>query len=345
MRREYPRCVINLNHLEDNVRAAIRRCNHVGIDVTGVIKGANGAPEVAKAYVEGGIGSLATSRLEQIETLIAAGIKVPLTLVRIPMMSEVDDVVRLTDTSLNTEPTVLRALNEAAAKQEKIHNVILMHDVGDLREGFWDVKEAVDTALLIEKELKNLYLQGVGTNVGCYGSVEPTVETLEKLVVVAKEIEAAIGRKLDIVSGGASSSLMRVWDEDMPEGINHLRLGGEMMLAYTNQMVYGYDMSEFHRDTFRLDAEIEEIKMKPSEGGTMRKYAVLNVGTSDYCNVTSIMPQDESIHLVASYDDCTVFDVQDSPIHYNVGDIVSFDLRYGAMCYLTRGGDVKIEFI
>ena len=85
--------------------------------------------------------------------------------------------------------------------------------------------------------------------------------------------------------------------------------------------------------------------MKPAEDGSMRKYAVLNVGSSDYCNVTSIIPQDKNIHLVASYDDCTVYDVQDSQITYKVGNIVSFDLRYGAMCYLTRGGDVKLEFV
>ena len=265
MKREYPKCVINLTHLVENVQVAIRRCSNAGIKVTGVIKGANGAPEVARAYVEGGIEALATSRLDQIEKIVSSGVTVPLTLVRIPMMSEVDDVVRLTDTSLNTEPSVLRALNEAASVQGKIHNVILMHDVGDLREGFWEENDAVETALLIENELKNLYLQGIGTNVGCYGSVEPTVETLEKLVVVARKIEDAIGRRLDIISGGASSSLMRVWDNDMPEGINHLRLGAEMMLAYTNQVVYGYDMSEFHRDTFRLDAEIEEIRRRQHE--------------------------------------------------------------------------------
>ena len=61
MTREYPKCKINLAYLVHNVEAAIRRCNKVGIKITGVIKGANGAPEVAKAYVDGGISALGTS--------------------------------------------------------------------------------------------------------------------------------------------------------------------------------------------------------------------------------------------------------------------------------------------
>ena len=117
-----------------------------------------------------------------------------------------------------------------------------MTDVGDLREGFWYEEELLSAALMAENDLDNIYLAGVGTNVGCYGAIEPTVETLEKLAETADKIEKKIGRPLDIISGGASSSLMRIWDKDMPEKINHLRIGGEVMLAYTNRVVYGYDM-------------------------------------------------------------------------------------------------------
>lgn len=52
---------------------------------------------------------------------------------------------------------------------------------------------------------------------------------------------------------------MRIWDKDMPEKINHLRIGGEVMLAYTNRVVYGYDMSDLHYDAFRFQAEIVKV--------------------------------------------------------------------------------------
>lgn len=92
-------------------------------------------------------------------------------LIRIPMLSELPDVVELCDISLQSDITVLRALNEEAKKQGKVHEVILMMDLGDLREGFWNEEDAIDAALEIEHELKNLRLAGVGVNLSCYGSV------------------------------------------------------------------------------------------------------------------------------------------------------------------------------
>ena len=94
-------------------------------------------------------------------------------LIRIPMPSEVEEVVTWSDISLNSELSVLRLLNEAAESQGKIHKVILMVDLGDLREGFWDWDELVDAALEVEHHLPNLELLGVGTNLGCYGSIQP----------------------------------------------------------------------------------------------------------------------------------------------------------------------------
>ena len=56
-------------------------------------------------------------------------------LIRIPMISEAEDVVRYTDISLNSEIKVAKALSKEAIKMGKIHEIILMVDVGDLREG------------------------------------------------------------------------------------------------------------------------------------------------------------------------------------------------------------------
>ena len=82
-------------------------------------------------------------------------------LIRIPMLSEVKDVVRLADISLNSEFEVIKALNEEARRQGKLHKVILMADLGDLREGFWDKDELVDVAEYIEDKMINIQLVGV----------------------------------------------------------------------------------------------------------------------------------------------------------------------------------------
>ena len=144
MGERYPRLEINLAHLKHNVTKVVEKCGDMGIQVAGVIKGATGLPEVAKAFDEGGAAFIASSRLEQLEDAKNAGIQKPLMLIRIPMLSEVEDVIRLTDISLNSELVVLEALDAEAKRQSKVHQVILMADMGDLREGYWDKEEMAD---------------------------------------------------------------------------------------------------------------------------------------------------------------------------------------------------------
>lgn len=345
MNKRYPRLEINIKYQKENVEAVIRRCSKFNVNITGIIKGVNGMPEITKAFIEGGIKSIGTSRLEQIEELADNKQGISIMLIRTPMLSEIEDVIRLTDISLNTEREVILALDKEAKKQEKIHKVILMVDVGDLREGFWDEEELLDVVSLIEDKLDNLYLAGVGTNVGCYGALEPTVETLEKLVVIADKIEARIGRKLDIISGGGSSSLMRIWDQDMPEKINHLRIGGEIMLSHTNRVVYGYDMSDLHYDSFRLKAEIVKVKTVTDQEGNKRKEAFLGVGLVDYCHADALYSVEKGIKIRETFDDYTVVDIEDDSKDYEIGDILTFALSYGALVYLTKSRSVKLAFV
>ena len=185
-------------------------------------------------------------------------------MIRIPMLSEVKEVVRIADISLNSEMEVVKALNEEAGRQGKRHKVILMADLGDLREGYWDEKEIADAAEYIENKLMYVQLIGIGTNVGCNGAILPTRDKLEKLIDIAETIEKRLGRELEYISGGASTSLMRIWDGDMPERINMLRVGEGILLARDMDVYYKYDISELYRDVFRLKAEVIEVKDKPT---------------------------------------------------------------------------------
>lgn len=345
MSGRYPKLTINLGYFRENVEAVIKRCSLCNVEITGIIKGVNGIPEVTEAYIKGGVKSIGTSRLEQLSGIRENHPEISLMLIRTPMLSEVEDVIRLTDVSLNTEIQVMKALDREARKQNKVHRVILMADVGDLREGFWDEEEFLKAAETAEKDLDNIFLEGVGTNVGCYGAIEPTVETLEKLSAVADKIERKIGRPLDIISGGASSSLMRIWDRDMPEKINHLRIGGEVMLAHTNRLVYGYDMSDLHYDAFRLKAQIAKIFKATDGKGVTRKKAVLGIGASDYFYADALYAVKEGIKVEDAFYDCTVVDIEEAEEDYELGDILTFDLSYGAMVYLTKSRSVTLELI
>ena len=244
MKERYPRLEINLAHLKHNVSRVVERCGSYGVQVAGVIKGATGLPEVVRQFDEGGAAFIASSRLEQLEDARNAGVQKPMMMIRIPMRSEVEDVIRIADISLNSELEVIRALNEEAGRQGKLHKVILMADLGDLREGYWDKEEMADVAEYIENKMIYIQLVGVGTNVGCYGSVLPTREKLQELVDIAENIEARLGRELEYISGGATSSLHRIWDGDMPPRINMIRVGEGILLARDMEVFYHYDVSD-----------------------------------------------------------------------------------------------------
>ena len=362
MENRYPRVEINLAHLQHNVSRIVERCGSYGIQVAGVIKGATGHPEVAKAFDRGGAAFIASSRLEQIEDAINAGIEKPMMLIRIPMLSEVKDVIRLADISLNSEFEVIKALNEEARRQGKLHKVILMADMGDLREGFWDKKEMIDVAEYIENKMINIQLVGIGTNLGCYGSISPTADKLQELVDLAEAIEERLGRELEYISGGATSSLMRIWDKDIPKRINMLRIGEGILLARDLDVFYGYDMSELYQDVFRLKAEVIEVKTKPSYpvgtiaidafGHTpeyvdrgMRKRALLAMGKVDYGDPAELLPMEEGIEILGASSDHTIVDIEDAERDFKVGDVMTFDICYATIVYLTNCRNVNIAFV
>lgn len=362
VKQDYPRVEINLQYLKENVAAVTSRCAEYGIDVAGVIKGTTGIPECAKMFQEGGVKLIASSRLEQIEDAKDFGIDLPYLLLRVPMMSELSEVIRLCDISLNSEVKVLKALNEEAAKQNKVHKVILMADLGDLREGFWDKDEMVDVAVMVENELANLELAGVGTNLGCYGSIAATPDKLEELVAIAERIEAKIGRELEYISGGATTSLPRIFDGDMPKRINLLRVGEGIILARDLQHFFGYDLSFMHQDTYTMKAEVIEVKDKPSHPvGTIsidafghtpeyvdrgiRKRALIGIGKVDYGSIEEIFPQDKGVEVIGASSDHTILDIEDAERNFEPGDIVSFGINYASIVYLTNCKNVQIVFV
>ncbi len=358
----YPQLVINLEHARENVENLVERCRERGIRMTGVIKVVNGLPEVCRAYYEGGCKVLASSRIDHLRDLRKLGIGEELELLRIPMMSEISDVISYADVSLNSDGSVLRALNEEALKQGKVHKVILMVEVGDLREGYWDDKELLRDALMVEKDLEGLHLEGVGMNVGCYGSVLPTLENMQYLVDRAEMIENAIGRSLQVISGGGTSSLMRVFDGDVPERINDLRVGGEPLVAYTLKHVYGYPMEWQHEDVIRMRAEVLEVKEKPShpigklavdafghkqhyEDRGMRVRALLGIGRLDIGEPLDIPNEDPGIEILGASSDHTIVDLGNNERGYKAGDIVEIRIKYAQLMYMTSRPDVFIKFI
>ena len=260
----YPKLVVDLGKLRHNIDYVKELCARDGVEIAGVIKGCTGLVPCAREYEKAGVKYIASSRLEQLAALKEADFQTPLLMVRIPMLSEAEDIVRYCDYSLNSEMAVLEELNKYAREQDKTHNVILMADCGDLREGWRDKDEMVEAALTVENDLANLHLAGVGFNVGCYGSIVATPEKIGELIEVAERIEEKLGRQLEVISGGATSSFMRVLDGNLPERVDMLRIGEAILLAYDLPVLYNYDLSDMYQDIFTLQAEVIEVKDKPS---------------------------------------------------------------------------------
>ena len=156
----YPRITCDLEKIKRNTDEVLRRAKAAGItDVAAVVKCVNGMPEVAQIFQNAGCHWIATSRMDQFIKMREAGITAPFMLIRVPMLSEVPEVIEYCDTSLISDMTLLKALDHEAQAKNTCHNVILMAEVGDLREGFWDRDELVEAARFTE-EAPGLHLLG-----------------------------------------------------------------------------------------------------------------------------------------------------------------------------------------
>ena len=363
MNRQYPRLVLRDSSFRSNARETISRCAACGIQVCGVIKGVNGLPEVARRFRECGVTQLGTSRLEQVERCRQAGIPGPYLLIRIPGPTELPELVRLCEMSLQSERKTLDLLEQECTRQEKPHAVIIMADLGDLREGFYDPDELVDACLLVERELPHVILAGIGVNLGCYGAVMPTPENLGQLAALARRIEQAIGRKLEIVSGGASSSFPLVNRWQMPEGINHLRIGECALLAKDLLVDWGLaeELNYLQRGTLRLQAELIEVRTKPTMPAKptvidsfgnhptftdrgIRKRALAAFGRADVGDVERLICREPGMQVISASSDHCILDVEDWPRALKAGDIVEFDLCYGHMLFAASRYDMPVVF-
>jgi len=262
------------------------------------------------------------------------------------MHGEVGDVVKYSDISFNSELSTIALLDEAASKVSKKHRVVVMFDLGDLREGF--LPEDVDVVIPEILKFKNIVLEGIAVNLTCYGGVIPTVENLGELVALATHIESTYQLKLNIVSGGNSSSLYLLENGAMPSRINNLRVGEGIVLG--REAAYGEQVKGTFDDAFILEAEIIEYKTKNSiprgligmdafggkpvfEDKGMIKRGIVAIGRQDVDHLT-LFPVDTRITIIGASSDHMIIDFTEAESDYKVGDVVKFKMEYGAMLKL-----------
>lgn len=257
-----PRLEIDLDIIGDNARNLTRRLAAQGIAVCGVTKSTSGSPEIAHELLCAGVTSLGESRVNNVEHLRRFGFTGEILLVRSPMISEVERVVASADASLNSEPDVIDRLGAAARRHHDVHGIILMVELGDLREGVMPT----DLAPLVERVLGSpgLRLRGIGANLACQNGIIPDASNMAELSTLAISIEEQFAIELELVSGGNSANLPWAFGPDTDTGrINHLRLGESILLGREPS---GRTVLEGLRsDAVTLFGEVIESKVKPNQ--------------------------------------------------------------------------------
>jgi len=351
-----PRLTLNINALKHNAQTLVNQCQEYGIQVTGVTKVALGNPTIGKIILQAGASSLGESRLENLECLRLADITQPLLLLRLPHISEASEVIRLADFSLNSEIAVVKALSVAALHQKKSHGIIVMVDMGDLREGLMpkDLENFVEQVL----KLSGVKLMGFGMNLTDLNGVLPTLENNQEFVSLVEKMEQRFNIKSTLLSAGNSSSLPLMQKKLIPSRINHMRIGEAIMLGV--ETAYRQPWEGLRQDTFTLSAEIIELKTKPSvpwgeigedafggkpdmtDTGPMLR-AIINIGRQD-TRPDGLEPLDQRMKVVGATSDQMIIDVTNIP-HIKIGDRLEFRLNYGALLAAMTSPFIEKYFI
>ncbi len=335
-----PRVEIDLTKIENNADKIVMLAEQKGLKVWGVSKGTNADLEVAKAMLAGGVVGLADSRIYNLKKLSDLG--VPLMLLRTPMITEVEEVVSLTEISLNSELEVIKKLNQAAQRVDKIHKIILMIDLGDRREGVLS-KDVIPMVKQI-KRLNSIKLVGLGTNLACFRGVLPNQDNMTKLITLVHNIRETFNLKLEIISGGNSSSLPLLLKNEYTPLTNQLRIGETILLG--REVPSGKKFSLTSLDTFKLVAELIEVKEKPTartgeEGKNafgetptindkgIRKRGILAVGRQDIIT-EGLISLDPRVKIEGASSDHLIVDLSEIK-DIQVGDQLSFRLNYGSL--------------
>jgi predicted amino acid racemase len=338
-----PRLEIDLGKLRHNAAAIVNLATSRGVSVTGVVKGCCGDPQVGRAMLDGGVPALGDARVANLARLRQALPGTELWLLRLPMPSEVAGAAALADVVLISETSTARLLGQAARRLGKVTRVILMVDVGDLREGVWPDR-AVEVAGALAG-MDGIDLVGLGTNLACFGGVIPDQENMARLLGVVNAVEEQLGRKVEVVSGGNSANLNLFLQDAHPKGVNHLRIGEGILLgreAVSHRLVPGV-----YQDAFTLYVEVIEEAEKPSVpvgsigrdafGGVpsfldrgIRRRAVLAAGRQDLA-LDAIFPRVPGAIVLGASSDHLLVDVTDTQEGWPPGREMAFDLGYAAL--------------
>ena len=346
----YPKIEIKLQNILENAAKMKRLCSENNIELALATKVLAGNEQIVKELITIGIDCICDSRIINLKTY--EDIAAYKWLIREPASSEIADVITYSDAAVCSEIDTIRLLDQEAEKQGKTYTVILMYELGDLREGA--NKQEIDVLVGQCLQLTHIDLYGIGANLGCYSAIMPSADNMKELADLGAYLEDKYDIRL-FISGGSSTAYEMLEAHTLPSRINNLRIGEAIFLGQIPCVQK--DIAGFHKNNFMLKAQIVEIKEKPSvprgvlgvdsfgkapviRDKGIRKRALLAVGKQDV-GLENIFPLDDKIEVLGGSSDYIIVDITDSETDFKVGDILSFTLNYAGVLQLMSSKYVE----
>lgn len=304
-----------------------------------------------KELIDLGVDEIHDSRISNLAKIKEINPEVQTVYIKPSSKRNLAKMVRYADVSLNSELDTIRWISEEAGRQEKVHKIIIMVETGDLREGVMGDHLVEFYAQVFE--LPHIEIIGLGTNLNCLNGIMPSADKLIQLSLYKQIIELKFNKEIPWVSAGTSVTLPLMFNKQLPQGINHFRIG--------ETLYFGLDLFEekviegMHGDVFELYTEIIEMQEKPllpsgtlaanpqgevaeidqSLYGKSSFRAILDIGLLDV-DPKYLIADDGEFEILGASSDMLILNLGENRLGYKVGDLIKFRLKYmGALAVLN----------
>lgn len=334
---------LNQKKLKANYRFLDKLFTANNIDWAIVTKVLCGNKTYLKEVLDLGIKEVCDSRIRNLKAIKSLSEDVQTVYIKPPPKRSIKSVVRYADVSFNTETGTIRLLSEEAKRQGKVHKVVIMIELGDLREGIMG-EHLIDFYRKIF-EYDNIEVVAIGSNFNCLHGVMPSQDKMVQLSLYKQLIEASFNKKIPYVTGGTSVVIPMLKRSQVPASINHFRVGET--LFFGADLFNGGTIEGMHDDVFRLYSEIIEVTLKPtvpigdlaqnpsgetyeideSDYGKTSYRAILDIGLLDI-NPDYMIPDDPDVEIISASSDMLILDLGKNTQNRKIGDLVTFRLKY-----------------
>lgn len=316
---------INTSKIKYNARVLKAIFDNKNMQFTPVIKCIAGDKYIINELKSLGITHFAESRINNIVNI--GDTDLSFTLLRAPSQQQIETMVNYVDSSIQTEMSTIKSINDVAGELGKKHKVMLMVDWKDHREGVltYDVIQFITEII----QLPHIHFIGLAFNFMCFKSAAPTEDDIFLMNKYVTSIERQLGFRLKVISGGNSSMLPQLLYNDLGK-INDLRIGETLFRGVDTTSNKAIAM--LYQDAITLEAEILEIKPRiNSNNNEAILQAIVDVGYLD-TKIEHIHLIQDNLEILGASSDHLMVNLNGQE-QYRVGDHLQFSLNYEALSH------------